>query len=1332
MAKRKVKPQIEIPQQPRRNVLSDFLAGDGVGRNPLLDETVDFTTRYNALPDGKDAVPRALEGVERRIPCEALPEVSPSIVVPVLPDDVVRTFNERKERGFPNRGLGVLVLRSHHGVSFAEVLTPSAEESPLEVAYDAGEVCDMLRGTRVDAVIPVFNMNPVAGDIRELIGFRSRIREELGADTPVYVAGVHNISEAGASAKIFAVHPDADDADVIAQLDRCDGIVEDFRTRWNASTHNMQGTKLNTPRPGESAANIFERIAWERKRFVQGYYDASFGRDQDSGSIPGKLDQSLASLRHMEGGSLSQRTDQVLAFIAQSSISQTGVNNLLFKPNLLVSVRAPLDEIGRVTDLPSFAEGEAERLVVNVGGDVAEGVGLAFDERSGYRCLGWMLSHVRDGGRVLEFSRPGIHSESEYSSDFDESGVVGRLGAGLEDARVFMVYAGTPTAADFVNYRNAAARIREQSGEVPVYLASAVQLSPYEAVFRACRVNPQAPSEGVEDMLRLAQIIDDDYMARSGLEASEISQRTRVKPSSEQVYGIMTARADSAAAYVEARLGDTYLAGKVREHVVGLADYLRAGKGGQLELSDEVTVSYEAVVDVAQATFRKVMIDSHAVEEVELVGADGTELSFIPVGPNGIHHRDVYRLLTGGREDAPAAVRTYSAVAMRYDANPVFLKPLADDAFSYQAETVSDETVGNLMDRAEEVNLLLSRRLAHSERTDRSVCAVLARGVEKERACILEEERLPPRVNEPAAVKSVLESIYGGELSQASVLEDVRARLSENVEAITGRTVEHLLNHEPSLAVHCDLLAGAVSGAVAGACGQLEREAAQADGLARMSNKDLTTRFGGKTKRARKAFNPDTVREAARQEAQDKRHAVESVSQRAVALQPVDDASLIRAEIVSEAIEAFKQGGEGVRLEDVTALARDFGREDLLEAEFGTPEQLAAKLKAEAEKAEAGKKRLVAGMAETLSGGTSELRSRRDVLMDRIRGFVGGERLEGVESLDAAVEVAERVADERRKDAEATALVTEMAGGDFNTFHEHYGKGSAEEDIAELRELPLAEMKRLCDDYGLAKSEMTLLFWTLREMGNSDVTVAGVRSAVEHLSDVVDQPIQVAAASMRVPEDAHIFLGESEYGGVDGRPLHGLLLSIDHLDSITDAGLSAWTEGFVENMQSAQRRGELDFDEALADGWSATCSRLGGARYADMISGDARKKKDIAREVLRIDGEAGQNGARETIKQLSALVGEQADPMGLMHHMRRQILAVEEAGVSDGDVPNLARDYILAEKTSELLGERTEAGSGLTDMALEVSQLSETRMNAQQKQEFDTLVDTYTRIVEML
>jgi len=70
--------------------------------------------------------------------------------------------------------------------------------------------------------------------------------------------------------------------------------------------------------------------------------------------------------------------------------------------------------------------------------------------------------------------------------------------------------------------------------------------------------------------------------------------------------------------------------------------------------------------------------------------------------------------------------------------------------------------------------------------------------------------------------------------------------------------------------------------------------------------------------------------------------------------------------------------------------------------------------------------------------------------------------------------------------------------------------------------------------------------------------------------------------------------------------------------------------------------------------------------------------------------------------------------------------------VTDEEVPALARDYVLAEKVSELIGARSDVGSGLTDIALEVTQLSETKMGKAQKQRFDELVTSYGGIVGML
>jgi hypothetical protein len=784
---------------------------------------------------------------------------------------------------------------------------------------------------------------------------------------------------------------------------------------------------------------------------------------------------------------------------------------------------------------------------------------------------------------------------------------------------------------------------------------------------------------------------------------------------------------------VDARFGDAPLSGEVRRHVVSLADYMRARKGSPLELSDEASVAYEAVVDVAQATFRKALIETHAVEEVELVDADGVALETVPIGPQGIRYRDVYRLLAGGRVDVPSAVRTYSGIAMRFDANPVFLKPLVDDAFSYRAETVSDATLENLLSCSGEVNGLLSRRLAHSEQTDKRICAVLARGVEKGRLCVLNEERLPPRVNDLGVVKGVLEEVFRGELSQRPELEGLRAGLAEHISASTERSVERLLEHEPSLAVHCDAIAGALIGRVGELTAQIGREAAQADGIARMSNRDLTARFGGKTKRTRTAFNPETMRDSKRREAEGKRELVGRLSAAASPLKPPDDFHLIRREIVSEAIEAYRQGDGSVRLDDVTALAKDFGMEDMLEAELGTPEQLAAKLKAGAEEARAAKTRLVSSMAGNLAVGASDVRSRRDGLMARLRAFVGeGGGLEGVETLTQAVEVGEQVAEERRRQALTDRLITEMAGGNFKEFHGQYGVGTEEKDKAELAQLPLADMKRLCDERGLSKPEMLLLFWTLREVENPNLTVGGVRSAVERLSGALEQPIRVVVTSTEVGGGAHMAIGGSEHLGPDGQPLHGLLFNIDHLSSLTDADLSAWTDGFVENMRSARRQAELAYDETLAGGWEAACVRLNAVRYADMVSGDLRKKKEVGRAIIRLEDEPQRQGARDVVKQMSALMNGEADAAGLVHHMRKQALALEERGVTDEDVPALARDYVLAEKMSDLLGASSDVGSGLTGIALEVVQLSETKMGRAQRQRFDELVTSYGEIVEML
>jgi hypothetical protein len=307
-----------------------------------------------------------------------------------------------------------------------------------------------------------------------------------------------------------------------------------------------------------------------------------------------------------------------------------------------------------------------------------------------------------------------------------------------------------------------------------------------------------------------------------------------------------------------------------------------------------------------------------------------------------------------------------------------------------------------------------------------------------------------------------------------------------------------------------------------------------------------------------------------------------------------------------------------------------------------------------------------------------------------------------------------------------------MAGGNFKEFHGQYGVGTEEKDKAELAQLPLADMKRLCDERGLSKPEMLLLFWTLREVENPNLTVGGVRSAVERLSGALEQPIRVVVTSTEVGGGAHMAIGGSEHLGPDGQPLHGLLFNIDHLSSLTDADLSAWTDGFVENMRSARRQAELAYDETLAGGWEAACVRLNAVRYADMVSGDLRKKKEVGRAIIRLEDEPQRQGARDVVKQMSALMNGEADAAGLVHHMRKQALALEERGVTDEDVPALARDYVLAEKMSDLLGASSDVGSGLTGIALEVVQLSETKMGRAQRQRFDELVTSYGEIVEML
>jgi len=1006
--------------------------------------------------------------------------------------------------------------------------------------------------------------------------------------------------------------------------------------------------------------------------------------DENSDVIPAALDKTIAGLRAL--GDLTPDSDKALSYTALLGISQCCVDKLVYEQNLATQVTVSQQGVNPIEGLPSFTSEESRVVVGDFDQQTCNGMYGAFESATSERCLGWLISHGEEGNRRWEFHRPeNLVARTLYSSDFDEGWVVGRIREGVANPQVFMVYADSPTPEDYYYYTQASERIHEHA-DVPVYLAGAKRLSGFEAGLRAYGANESAPADEVGKLLKLCGVVVTDYNTRTWRRSLGMPEGNNSQVVGDRITGRVGYMRD----YITRRFQQQGVAEFLEGQVMALAGSMKQMPGGGFAPDDEQFIAYTCLVDVAQAAFMTGLVWTGAVNEVDFVDQQGGEVTRIPLGSHGLEYMNTVSVLSGGREhddELPNGVRALAGLALDYGENAGVFKPLGERLAAEGAGSASDLTAARMRAQADIAGPILARRLLSSGEADGRMCAVIVGGSERELVC---SEALPPQLNRPEAVKAVIESIFTGDLRGKSDLDRLRVQVNEEVHKSTGVSfAPDLVSDEHRLGVHCDEVAHALRWGVGSACERLGREATAAVKMSNISAKELTTALKRQGIRRPGKADQEAYRKGKREETAGKRELVETLTELAEPLRPADDEALIKREVVSEALGGFMIGE--VQAGDVTSLAQDLGMEDYARQRLGE-------------------------MVGGLRAGVEEVSGRKDALITRLGELAGGaDRLEGARTLEETITVVQKAVEA----AKADELLIEMAGGDYTTFHDVYGEGSPEEDKQALCALPLGDMNSLCSEHELDKQPMLLLFWMMDTIGNDNLTVGGVRQALEELSGKTENPIHVASPSSEIQGDGLYGVGESEYADADGKPLYGLILNVDKMADFSDGGLHEFAREFPTP------------EEQKAEEWRQTCAQISEMNYSDFVGVEVFKQ--IVPPVRRLPDQPAQANAREMVKQYCSWVNI-GDPAaeGLACHIRLHTAEVGGRDVRDNEIPELAREYVLADRIGNDYEPDNPIRSRLDEAALETVQLSDERMIHPQKQRYDTLVGAYGSILSRI